>query len=68
MKRKEDSVLGHTEYVREKSYVDGSTIATTDPEAYADDSQRRFAVNIGKLPGILSSIDPAILVPVCFQR
>ena len=61
MKSKEDSVLGHTEYVRRVSYVDATTITTNGPEAYPDDSQRRFAVNIGKLPGILSSIDPAIL-------
>lgn len=59
-----ESVLGHPEMVRAKTYVDdtaafATTGSTPDPEAYPDDSVRRFAISHWE--GILGSLSPSIL-------
>ena len=57
---KTDSVLGHPEFVRSKTYVDGTAaIATTGNEVYANDGNRRFCIN--HWDGILGSLSPSIL-------
>ena len=53
-----ESVLGHSEMVRETSYVDGSTITTTNNEVYAAGT-RRFAIKYWD--GILGTLDPSII-------
>jgi len=55
--KKTDSVLTHPEMVRQKSYVDGSVIATTGNEVYPDaNGQTQFAVNSWE--GFLGSVSP----------
>ena len=54
-----ESVLGHSEMVREKSYVDGSTITTTNAEVYTANGSRRFAIKYWD--GILGTLDPSII-------
>jgi len=60
-----DSVVGHPEYVREKSYVNGfgggaAVLATTGNEDYpANGNLSRFCIQ--KFHGFLSSADPKLL-------
>ena len=53
-----DSVLGHPEIVRTKSYHDGSSITGTNNEAYTD-TDDQFAIMYWE--GLLGSIAPSIL-------
>jgi hypothetical protein len=53
-----DSVLGHPEIVRTKSYHDGSAITGTNNEAYTD-TDDQFAINYWE--GLLGSIQPTIV-------
>lgn len=54
-----ESVLGHSEMVRQKSYVDGSVIAGTAAEVYTANGARRFAIK--HWDGILGTLDPSII-------
>ena len=54
-----DPVLGHSRMVREKSYVSGSTITTTNNEVYSSAGKPLFAID--KWHGFLGSCEPAIL-------
>jgi len=57
---KVDSVLGHPEYVRAKSYVDGSTLATTDNEVYSSaNGATQFGVCY--FDGFLGTVQPSII-------
>jgi hypothetical protein len=58
-KNHSESVLGHSEMVRAKSYVDGSAITGTNNEVYAANGSRRFAIKYWD--GILGSIEPSII-------
>ena len=53
-----DSVVGHPEMVRHKSYVDGSVIATNGPETYTA-GQRNFSVT--HFEGFLGSVEPSCI-------
>ncbi len=53
-----DAVLGHPEIVRNVSYHDGSTFATTANEKY-DDEDDKFAIT--HFEGLLSSLSPTII-------
>jgi len=57
---KTDSVLGHPEMVRAKSYVNGSTIATTGNEVYAD-ANGATQFGVCGFEGVLGSIQPSVL-------
>ena len=54
-----DATMGHPEYVRAKSYVDGSTIATTDNEVYSSGASPRFCIM--DLEGFFSTAEPKLL-------
>ena len=54
-----DATMGHPEYVRAKSYVDGSTIATTDNEVYSAGASPRFCIM--DLEGFFSTAEPKLL-------
>jgi hypothetical protein len=54
-----DSVMGHPEYVRKTSYVDGTTFADPNPETYADSTDPRFCIE--NLEGFLSTAEPKLL-------
>jgi len=54
-----DAVMGHPEYVRETSYVNGATFADPNPETYASSSDPRFCIE--HLEGFLSSAEPKLL-------
>jgi hypothetical protein len=54
-----DAAMGHPEYVRAKSYVDGSTIATTDNEVYSAGASPRFCIM--DLEGFFSTAEPKLL-------
>jgi hypothetical protein len=54
-----DAAMGHPEYVRAKSYVDGSTIATTDNEVYSSGASPRFCIM--DLEGFFSTAEPKLL-------
>lgn len=54
-----ESVLGHSEMVRAKSYVNNSAITGTNNEVYAADGQRRFAIK--HWDGILGTLEPSII-------
>ena len=54
-----DSVMGHPEYVRATSYVDGATFADPNPESYADSTDPRFCIE--NLEGFLSTAEPKLL-------
>tara|TARA_R110002049_G_scaffold167811_4_gene333954 strand:- start:420 stop:1862 length:1443 start_codon:yes stop_codon:yes gene_type:complete len=54
-----ESVLGHSEMVRAKSYVNNSAIATTANEVYTNNGSRRFAIKYWD--GILGTIEPSIV-------
>ena len=54
-----DSAVGHPEYVRARSYVDGSVLAGTANEAYAAGASPRFCIQ--KFHGFLASADPKLL-------
>lgn len=53
-----DSVLGHPEIVRAKSYHSGAAIASTDAEAYTSQDQ---AFCISNWEGLLGSIEPKVI-------
>lgn len=53
-----DSVLGHPEIVRSKSYHDGSTLTTTANEKY-DDKDDQFAIDYWE--SFLGTVQPSIL-------
>jgi len=53
-----DAVLGHPEIVQAKSYVDGSTLATTENEAYGG-TVSKFCID--KWEGFLGSCEPKII-------
>ncbi len=60
MGEKCDSVLGHPEMVRAKSYVSGAAIAGTANETYVDtNNQTQFAISHWE--GFLGSVSPAVL-------
>ena len=54
-----DSVMGHPEYVRATSYVDGTTFTDPNPETYADSTDPRFCIE--NLEGFLSTAEPKLL-------
>ena len=55
-----DTVLGHPEMVRTKTYVDDTAAITgINAEVYADDGVRRFAISHWE--GFLGSISPSVL-------
>lgn len=54
-----DATMGHPEYVRAKSYVDGSTIATTDNEVYSAGASPRFCIM--DLEGFFATAEPKLL-------
>ena len=54
-----DATMGHPEYVRAKSYVDGSTIATTDNEVYSSGASPRFCIM--DLEGFFATAEPKLL-------
>ena len=58
-KNRTESVLGHSEMVRAKSYVDNSDITGTNNEVYAANGTRRFAIKYWD--GILGTLDPSII-------
>jgi hypothetical protein len=51
-----DPVLGHSRMVREISYVNGSTITTTNNEVYSSAGKPLFAID--KWHGFLGSCEP----------
>ncbi len=57
---KVDSVLGHPEYVRTKSYVDGSTITGTNPEVYSS-ANNATQFGICDFDGFLGTVQPTII-------
>ena len=54
-----DSVMGHPEYVRATSFVNGATFADPAPESYADSTDPRFCIE--NLEGFLSTAEPKLL-------
>ena len=54
-----DSVMGHPEYVRATSYVNGATFTDPNPETYADSTDPRFCIE--NLEGFLSTAEPKLL-------
>ena len=58
-----DSLLGHSEMVREVSYVDGTVIAGVGNEVYDDaGGATQFCLDLGnEIPGFFSSCEPSVV-------
>ena len=54
-----DAVFGHPEYVRAKSYVNGTAFTGLDNEHYPSDALSRFCIT--KFGGFLATVDPKII-------
>lgn len=71
MEESVDSVVGHPEYVRAKSYVDGTAFADTENEVYTTPAGVTYFC-IDKFPGFFDTAAPSLLdlsvLPDCRVR